>query len=292
VIPLVAVLRDTSRAHSTGERHRIAIHTLAALKDERGVPPTIQRLKEPWTAGDAITALKAYGQVAVPELRKALNDPDPNIRQHARTLLPQVGGGTRESVELEQAYLDLKSGDPGRRNGAVDVLARTKFDPERQPEVAATLEQVVRDPQAGRHRGVAAKALEVWGTKDNAPALIDLLKEENNRDGRREAIQTLAKLKDERAAEAIAAILPSAFERGDAAKALKDIGPAAEKAVFPYLSHQEKIVRLEAVRILQAIGTRLSVIPLQQALGAAQQARENDLVAFINLALRDIGKRQ
>ena len=70
----------------------------------------------------------------------------------------------------------------------------------------------------------------------------------------------LAKLKDERAIEPIAERLPK--DRREASAALQEFGPAAEKPVIKYLQDKDKNNRIEACKILKAIGTKNSLAAL------------------------------
>ena len=52
-----------------------------------------------------------------------------------------------------------------------------------------------------------------------------------------------------------------------AGQTLKQIGPAAEKAVWPLLKHNDLFVRHEACKVLGDIGTQQSLVLLGQAAG-------------------------
>jgi len=62
------------------------------------------------------------------------------------------------------------------------------------------------------------------------------------------------------------------------------LGPAAEKAVLPYLKNADVFVRQEVCKVLEVIGTQRSVVPLQAALtdsnGLVRMAAENALTAL------------
>ena len=62
-------------------------------------------------------------------------------------------------------------------------------------------------------------------------------------------------------------------DRTSAAKALQDMGPVAEKAVVPYLSSPDWVVRGEACKILAKIGTKN--LALTHLLSLRQQAMQS-----------------
>ena len=72
-----------------------------------------------------------------------------------------------------------------------------------------------------------------------------------------------------------------------ASQALRDMGPVAEDAVLPLFEHPDWPVRLEAYKVLKAIGTGKSIEPLKKLL-----ARSKGLVAEeAKKALRAIESR-
>jgi HEAT repeat protein len=132
----------------------------------------------------------------------------------------------------------------------------------RRAEVAKALETILADTDHWSRKNCLA-ALAVWGTKDNVPALIKLVSDSDHfvRNG---AITALGKLKDERAAEALASRLPQLGDRHNAAQALRAIGSKAEMAVIPFLEHADGFTRREACSILKDIGTKESKAALEK----------------------------
>jgi 3-dehydroshikimate dehydratase len=137
-------------------------------------------------------------------------------------------------------------------------------------------------------RQEAAAILKEIATEESVPALIEAL----NDDWvftQKAVLEALGRLKDERAAPALAELLGALQHRAEASRILKEIGPPAEQAVLKQLNHSDLFVRREVCAILAAIGTQKSVSPLtraartdpdpfvrnaaQQALRAAQQRR-------------------
>jgi HEAT repeat protein len=103
--------------------------------------------------------------------------------------------------------------------------------------------------------------LGTWGSAEDVPKLIAML--EGNMVVRQAAITALGKHPDERGAEAVAQHMSDTQTRRQAGQALRSMGAAAEAAVAPLLDHADWIVRLEAAKILGAIGTENSIAPLE-----------------------------
>lgn len=183
---------------------------------------------------------------------------------HGRTITVALipGTGAAESVAsgpdtdfVDQVLADLKSSNLQKRKQALGKLRGSPVDEARRVEVAGAVEPFLKDSD-GWVRGDAAKALAVWGGKQNTPALTKALNDPDF--GVRWAVlDTIAALKDPAAAEPVAALLEK--ERGKASTALKAMGSGAEDAVVKYLNHRDVFVRMEACKILQAIGTKKCV---------------------------------
>ena len=119
-------------------------------------------------------------------------------------------------------------------------------------------------------RLVAAKALIVWATKDNIPALKLLLIDRSAGSfvpwgPRYQALHALATTRHPEAIAAIATQLSDSSGYREAGKALREIGAAAEEEVASYLTHKERTARIEACRILAVIGTKKSIPDLEKA---------------------------
>ena len=97
-----------------------------------------------------------------------------------------------------------------------------------------------------------------WATKDNVQALVDELKR-NDGNTRVACMDALAKIKDERGAEAVAARLTDFFGRADAARALREMGPVAAKAVAAYVNNPNADVQKDAQQLLKGYGAGADV---------------------------------
>jgi len=168
---------------------------------------------------------------------------------------------------LEQTIADLKANEWYKVKAACDKLAGISPTEEHRATVAATLEGLLTHDN-GFVRPAAAKALGTWGTKDSVLALIAALDGDALVKGA--AIKALGGLKDPRAAEALAKLIPVPSSRHAAAKALKTMGSMAEDPVLPLLNHADRMAQMEACRILTDIGTAKSVAPLEALLKTAK----------------------
>jgi HEAT repeats len=177
---------------------------------------------------------------------------------------PQVQAVQAEAERLNQNLADLKSPSAITASDAAKKLANTALVDERREEVSKALEPLLGRPQP-YVREAAAQALAVWGTGDNVPALIKMLETDHFPIGKSAAMDALASLKDPRAAEPVAKLLTHPFDRTKARQTLELLGPAAERAVLPYVQHADAGVRVEACRLLGVIGTAVSTPALENA---------------------------
>lgn len=203
--------------------------------------PRIVELRGTFTEGERRWPFTVTYQLLEGEARERVLNPP---REEPRPLA---------DAELTQTLADLQG--PGRRV-ALDRLALALPTAARREEVAGLLEPLLADPDLFT-RQAAVKALAVWGTKDNVPALLKRL-DDKNVFVRIPVMAALGRLQDGRAAQPLAQRLVFHEDRKDASKALQALGSPAEKAVIPLLQHADWFVRLEACKILKAIGTQES----------------------------------
>ena len=160
------------------------------------------------------------------------------------------------------ALFDMRSPSALTRKAAIAKLIELGPN-DRRAEVAKALEKLIADSDSFV-RQEALKALGVWGTKDNLPEMGKALAHEDVFT-RKAALEALGKIKDEAAADLIAARLVSIHERGDASKALQAMGPLSQKAAVKYIKHTDWMVRLEVCKVLKAVGTKQSAPALLTA---------------------------
>jgi HEAT repeat protein len=189
-----------------------------------------------------------------------------------------AAGKEMSREDLAKVLEDVKGTDKDRRKGACERLAAAQPG-EGRKEVVETLTALLTDPDLFT-RMAALKAHVAWADKDGVSTYYDLLKADKDFPSRAILIEALAKLDGARAAEAIAARLTDGADRGAANKALKAIGPDAEKAVLPYLASPDFNTRIAACQVLEQIGTSASV----EALKKAADGLDGNLAPGVNRA--------
>lgn len=174
-----------------------------------------------------------------------------------------------EDDTLDALINDLKSGDDRRVRDAQAKLE--KADPSRRRfEVARLLEQQL-DNKDNFSRQRAMNALVVWSDTENVPRLLAAL-DDTFFTVRWGALEALTRLKDPRAAQAIADRYSK--DRIKAAAALRGLGSIAEEATASLLADKEWSIRNDACSILNDIGTEKSMAVLDET----ARGDENGLV--------------
>jgi predicted Zn finger-like uncharacterized protein len=163
--------------------------------------------------------------------------------------------------DIDEALTQLKDPQVPSRLPAVIWLTTAAVNEGRRAEVARALEGLLDDPFI---RVPAIQALARWTTRESVPVLIRAL-ESDDAIVAIEAGEILGKLKDERASVPLAKQLLKPAQSVWAANALIAMGPAAEKAVLPYLTNEDRMVRREVIRVLAEIGTPAAIPALKQA---------------------------
>ncbi|MEW4566876.1 HEAT repeat domain-containing protein [Tautonia sp. JC769] len=172
---------------------------------------------------------------------------------------PRRSGGT-----IDELLTDLTSGEASTIRRATSRLRTpSEWPAERRGDIASALASLATTSADQAIRDAAARSLVAWVGPEQLPALRQMLVDEHFV-VRWEALKALGNLGTAEAAEATLAALDS--DAANVARALEAIGPPAEPAAIRMLGHSEWDVRVEACRMLGAIGSRASVAPLQQAM--------------------------
>jgi HEAT repeat protein len=176
-----------------------------------------------------------------------------NARQ--QTLKGRTTPGLREMAgaiaDLDGALAGLKSGGFDQIR-ALDWLIATTPDDSRRQEVITALTPLV-DGQGVLDRTKAAGALAAWSGQAQLDLLVREL-DQSDEGVRRAVLGALGRLRDPRAAPAIAQRLLVPADRGNAGRALTAMGAEAAPVVQPFLQSQDREVRSEAARILRTLG--------------------------------------
>jgi predicted Zn finger-like uncharacterized protein len=231
----------------------------------------------------------------------AAEDIDDQIQQavaEAAKQDPNIGdfpGLERQPKSLDEALTNLKSATPSDRRGAANWLAKQPLDQARRKEVATALEPLVKETDDNSCAS-GARALTVWGTRDNGEALTTALKQRAPdraspflTDARKELMGAIAQVKYEPGADAILPFLANAFGNAEAEKALDGVGKGAEKSVVKYYNHADGGARERARRLIQRYGTGPDVVLDQvvQDVGSAEQERAKSAVDWLSKTTSD-----
>lgn len=161
--------------------------------------------------------------------------------------------------ELEAVLDDLKVKDKALGR-ILELQQKAPANP--NPEVGIALTKFLESTDQNT-RYATAKALEIWATAVDLPALNKAVADPFNL-VRHSSLKALTRLKPEDALQpALKMLTGEATDRLPAVQALKIIGAPAEGALIENLKHQEWMIRLEAVRLLSEFGTEKSLAPLK-----------------------------
>src|SRR5262249_8054816 len=162
------------------------------------------------------------------------------VRAGAR-VRQQVDGGGQQPQEVEERPLTLdesiklvKTGSRvDQQQKAAQFLIAAPVVEQRRGEVVSALRATFDDHESGCPRHEFLDAMVKWAAAAEVPYFIRLLEDQDG-NIKIKAITMLGKLKDARAAEPLAQRLHESPYRKFVSQALKDLGPAAEKAVAAF----------------------------------------------------------
>jgi HEAT repeat protein len=281
-VPLLITMLD----NQSGAVKKVGFDNLARLKDDRAAEPLARKLTDFPERGNAAIALLAFGPTAEKEVAKYAFDPDNGVQSEARKVLK--GYKTKDAVYVAQAIDDLTTGDNNRKQHAAAWLEKAPVDAKLQEGVAKALDPLVADNDRGV-RDSALKAIKTWASRENTSSLVNLLADQDV-NVRKLAIETLGKLKDERAIVPIGIRLSDGADRQTASLILRTMGPMVEiPEVIGGLGNQDAAVRLEICRILAAVGSSKSVPSLQRI---AKVDKNKDVQIAATLAVKVIEERE
>jgi predicted Zn finger-like uncharacterized protein len=222
----------------------------------------------------AADALIAIGPACEPEVKKLLGNRDAAVVDQAKRVL--AGIGSRDAKYLA-AVEDVKSNDDGRIGQGARALQALPVDDEQRPYVVAALLAAIKDTGIGRGDALledVAKALAAWTGKEDGSQVVEKVKEMHPyfcRKSRKILIEWMGKRKVEQAIPFLVGALADENIADDAGKALEAMGPALGekievevlKAIESKMQESDRPYLLECVRILGAVGTKLSLTKLK-----------------------------
>jgi len=167
------------------------------------------------------------------------------------------------SAELREQHLaDLGSEDVNRARTALVAMSGREPDAPDAELAAAFAIWLASDDRS--IRSLTAKNLELWATEAEVSALLKAMDDEFQIVAN-SAMIALGRLQAEEAVEPLAEKLGELASRLSASAALKQIGASAEAAVVGQLDAGDWQTRMEALRVLQEIGTKDSLEALRKA---------------------------
>ena len=188
---------------------------------------------------------------------------------------PLAGGATGERAQLLK---DLRSRDTQRIQSAAQRLSKSIRDD--NPEgISQALCQAMKVSDQWTQPAIL-QALKIWATATAEPTVLVAAKD-SNPFVNGPAIEALANFKSEAAAEVAAAALANLQTRGNAAVALKAMGPVAETYVIPHADSHDVFVRKEAWSILAAIGGKKCLQVMKGELAKAAWHEKDELQKII-----------
>ncbi len=139
-----------------------------------------------------------------------------------------------------------------------------KPDPDQLQRVSSVLAETLPLAKTGFRMKEHVNAMSVWYTDEATQAFAALLSGEKSRVVREEIIELLPKIRSEVTAEVLVGRLAHRGDMKAARTSLKFLGELGEKPVIKLLEHPDDSLRIEACKILQAIGTQDSIEALKK----------------------------
>lgn len=203
----------------------------------------------------------------------------------------RVNNYTAQGDRITPLLIDLKQREKlPKVLSALSQLGNLKVDPARQAEVSAILETIASDGKLDSAiRDMGIKLLPQWSGKESAELLIRLL-EDKSALIRLSAIDALVETHSPLAAQALVKKWDKA-EPERISRALIALGSDVEPMVLPFLNNNSSdVLRIEACRVLQEIGTGESLKPLLDLMNAKNQSPQ--LIEAAKNAMKQILDRK
>ncbi|MEQ9069395.1 MAG: hypothetical protein RLO18_21855, partial [Gimesia chilikensis] len=159
-------------------------------------------------------------------------------------------------AELTGILQDLSTTNLLQRKAALKKLSLAK-PTKKNPEVARILIGLLESKDITIVKD-ASEALVVWSTKENIPAMIQLLPEVNIL-GQENVMQAILQLQTDEGTEAVAGLLCDRSRAHQAGNQLIKYGSDAEDAVLDQLAPEDFLTTVNVMRVLKEIGTEKSL---------------------------------
>ncbi len=197
-------------------------------------------------------------------------------QQERQSIDPATGQAVSRNLsgeDLAKLTDDLKSDDDARKRSAANRIVISKLiDP--PPGFVNYMTNYLFDSESPI-RAAAAKVVADFGTAQNVPDLLRLLKASDGTVSW-SAMRGLGRLKDPRAIQPlIEYVARGGSDSHTAATALENFGPAAEDQVLELLKEKHSDTKRAACGVLRKIGTVKSIEPLKQVMADADTFLSN-----------------
>jgi HEAT repeat protein len=245
--------KRTSAAPTATDGKSGAAESSANAEQAKGAPPRSEGKGAPAGGDGKAPAVDpaASAQPASPP------NPQPAAQPQVEVDVPELASGLASDVRSE----------------AFAAAERFRQLP---PEVRR---QVLADLSAYESENVrhsAWRAFATWATRDDVPTLIAALQSPHD-DVRFAALELLARFPNDETIGVLTQGLENPELRKRAALLLERVGPAAEGAILNYASHADDGLRDAAWNILAKIGTRKSLLALEQLATQEEFRQDSEL---------------
>ena len=241
--------------------------------------------KEGYDRDTRAAAIRVLESIATMEGGKVVEqltrDADDHVNRTARGSFEALGKrlGIARDVDAILAALDssILAKNGGKFNQFLnDLKSGYMADHPKRAEVFKALTvfalAAAADPQ-GFGRNELGVEFARWSSKDDVPALSEVLVAVKEGNSESAILAKLKEFKDPRCADAVATFIANFFKKNEAATVLRAIGPSAEKSLHTYVRGKTPdgkevgpFDRQTAIEVLGDIGTTESVPVLQSLL--------------------------
>jgi hypothetical protein len=189
------------------------------------------------------------------------NGPDGQADKKAAEV-PGLQEMAADDATFKEIVLKLDNDDVFSRMDATRRLTTIKPN-EQRGDVAQKLAKLTGAEDPFTRQG-AVRALGVWATAKEVPALINTL-DHSDVFTRREALKVVGRFRDERSLAPVMRGFRDFHTRAEATTALRALGDMAEKDVLALMKEDDVFLKQAAIKVLKDIGTNASVPALEAA---------------------------
>ncbi|WP_417389244.1 HEAT repeat domain-containing protein [Gimesia sp.] len=163
--------------------------------------------------------------------------------------------------ELKTILTELSTSNLLKRKAALQKLSQVK-PAEGNRDISGILIGILESKDITVVQD-ASRALVVWSTKEDIPAMTGLLKEVNIL-GQESVMEAILQHKTPEGVAAVAELLKEPIKAHNASKKLIEYGSGAEDAVLKQLDPDQFIVLVNVFRVLKEIGTEKSLKKIEE----------------------------